>query len=255
MLDDEEDDIGEIGIAPFVKWVLREGITSERVRPLLTLANLLCSDGRLFDLQRDAGPGWLDEDLAAEWLSLAEPQEVALLLRDRIGPYLSPQLFKTVVERTFAASPDIEVLSVLMYFAGKYLDRQPGVLVLPVQLAKQLLDSDDFDHRLGGLIALPHTEASLTDIAAHITAILQRDDWMTDRWAGLNLLLRVFEGKGPRQSEAIEQSTLDRLQAVLTQLTDTAPDGNARRAAEHCIYLLQLNRDKNQEIYEKGLED
>lgn len=242
MLDDEEDDVGEIGLGPFIKWVLRHGTTSERVRPLLTLANFLCIDVRLVKLQRDAAPGWLDEDLIAEWLSLAEPQEVALILRDRIGTYLSPELFKAVVERTLAASSDIEVQSDLMFSAGLYLEKQPGVLVLPVELAKQLLASDDFDHRLGGLRSLPHTTASLSDIAAHVTAILQRDDWMTDRWSGLSLFMRVLDERGPRRSETIEQNTLDRLQAVLAQLADTAPDENARRVVEHCMHLSQARK-------------
>ena len=242
MLDDEEEDVGEIGLGPFIKWVLRHGTASERVRPLLTLASFVFSDARLYDLQREAAPGWLDEGLIAEWLSLAEPQEVALLLRDRVGTYLSPQLFKTVVEHTLAASSDIEALSPLMFSAGLYLEKHPGAFVLPVQLAKQLLASDDFDHRLGGLRSLPHTTASLSDIAAHVTAVLQRDDWMTDRWSGLSLFMRVLDEKGPRQSESIEQNALDRLQAVLAQLADTAPDENARRVVEHCMHLSQARK-------------
>ena len=225
------------GIDVFIRWVLRHGVTSERTRPLVTLATFLSDDERLAGLQREAPIGSLDEALMDEFLSLADPQETVTLLAFRIGPYISPEMFRNVFERTLAASADIEVLSGLMFVAGLYLDRHPGAFPLPRKGADQLLASADLDHRLAGLKALRHSMASSSEIIAQIIVALKRDDWQ-ERWAGLSQLAQLLEQGGSQLAEATEQKTLAELRNVLTQVANIAPDTNARRAAAHCIALL-----------------
>lgn len=230
------------GMEIFIRWVLRHGVRSDRVRPYLTLASLLCDNEMLVRLQHDAPVGSLDEALLEEFLSLAVPREAVAILKGRIGPHISPEMFKRAFQRTLAESSDIEVLSGLMWVAGMYLDRHPGAFQLPRELADQLLASEELDHRLAGLKALRHTGASSTEILVQITGVLKRDDWH-EKWAGLSQLRQLLEEKGPTLADATEQRTLEELQTILEHLADTDPDANARRAAAHCSVLLGGKRN------------
>jgi len=221
------------GIDIFRRWVHHHGLTSERVRPYLTLATVLSDDETLMRLHGEACVAPLDEALLEEFLSLADPRETVALLTFRIGPLISPEMFLSVVERTVAASSDMNVLSGLMFVAGLYLDRHPGAFRLPRNLADQLLASEDLD----GLKALRHTLASPTEIVAQIVRALKRDDWQ-EKWGGLAQLRNVLED-GTQLAEAAEQEAVSDLLNVLAQIADTDSDDDARRVAGHFNALLR----------------
>ncbi|NUN03862.1 MAG: hypothetical protein HUU41_22365 [Bryobacteraceae bacterium] len=225
------------GVDVFVRWLLRHGVTDDRARPYFTVATLVCDHETLSRLRDQAPAGLLDEVLAEEFFSLADPRETVEMLTFRIGPDISPEMFKKVFERTLAASSDIEVLSGLIWVAGMYLDRHPGAFPLPRNLADELLASEDLDHRLAGLKALRHSTASSPEIVAQITTALKRDDWQ-EKWAGLSQLGQVLEATGLQLMGATDHKTLEELRSVLTEIADTVPDANARRAAAHCRALL-----------------
>jgi hypothetical protein len=64
----------------------------------------------------------------------------ALQMLERLGPSTPPERFLLVYESVLAASPDRNVLSRLMWKAGMYLDRHPGVLELPPAIAEEFLN-------------------------------------------------------------------------------------------------------------------
>ena len=235
--------MANVGVDVFVRWMRRHGVTNNRARTCFTVAKLVCDGETLYRLLDEVPACLPDESLVEELLSLADPRETVEMLSSRIGPNISPEMFRGVFERTLAASSDIEVLSVLMFEAGMYLDRHPGAFVLPRDLAEQLLNSDDLDHRLAGLKALHHGVASPAEIVAHVTRALKRED-REDRWAGLSQLTYLLEEQGPRLAEAVEREALDELRKVLAQMMDTATDANVRPMAARCGALLQAGGEE-----------
>ncbi len=159
----EDAEMAKDDIDVFIRWVRRHGVTSDRVRPYLTLITLVCDYEALARLREEVPAASLDETLVEELLSLADSRETVAMLTHRIGQDISPKVFRKAFDRTLAASSDVEVLSGLMFVAGLFLDRHPGAFTLPRRLADQLLASEDLDHRLAGLKAIRHTAASSGD--------------------------------------------------------------------------------------------
>lgn len=230
--------MSDVGVDLFMRWVRRHGVASDRVRPYITAAMLLADDESLLDLLHKAPVGSLDEDFLDEMLSLASPSETVELLQQRICRQASVDLFKRIFDRTLSASSDIDVLSGLMWVAGMYLDRHPGAFQLPRNLAEQLLVSDDLDHRLAGLKAFRHSNASRAEVVTQLTAALQRGV-REDRWSALFQLGEVLDAIKVQRLEASVAETLVALRIVLTSIAGTDPDDNVRRAAERCIGLLR----------------
>jgi hypothetical protein len=229
--------MGDPGIDVFVRWLLRRGVTSGRACPYFTVATLVCDHETLSRLRDQVPAGLLDESLAEEFLSLADPRETVEMLSLRIGRDISPDLFRKAFDRVVAASSDIDVLSGLMFVAGLYLDRHPSAFSLPRNLAHLLLRSADVDHRLAGLKALRHSTSSSGEIIVLLTAALKSDDCQ-ERDAGLSQLQQLLETDERPRVEAADQETLDELRDVLAEVVDTALDVNTRRAAARCAALL-----------------
>lgn len=136
---------------------------------------------------------------------------------ESIGPGTPPEAFRQVYDFAFARATDRDVLARLMHVAGMYLDRHPGVLVLPRTVAEELLASDDYDHLLAGLKAIRHSTASMGEIIAHFLTVMKRDTW-EERCAGLYQLDQAVRGNGAGVKAATEESVLDDLRHVLAHM-------------------------------------
>lgn len=234
----------EDGITIFERWVKRHGATTDRTRSLLTLAAFISDDERLLQLRLEAPGNWLDETLADELLTVAEPNEVVTALADGIGSCLSPGLFQKYFDWTLAHTTDIDLLSRLMFAAAMYLrHRRPGAFQLPYSLARRLLASQDLDHRLGGLKSLVHSEASVNEIYTELAKALQTDDFQ-ERWTGIGSLLWLLESEPTRRAAELDPKVLTELQRVLSEAANRAPDDNERVALGRCEALIKNWEEK-----------
>lgn len=153
---------------------------------------------------------------------------------ENIRPGTPPEAFTRVYQSVLATSPDRDVLSRLMWTAGIYLDRHPGVQILPREIAEEFLASDDIDELLAGLKAIRHSTASTGEIITHFLAVMRRESW-EEREAGLYQLGQVLTENAPSVVAAVNQSVLDDLRAVLTQMTLHHPRDHERDLASRCI--------------------
>ena len=132
---------------------------------------------------------------------------------------MSPESFQQAYDCVVAASPDRRVLARLMWIAGMYLDRHPGVFQLPRALAEELLASDDFDQLLAGLKAIRHSSASTSETIAHFVEVMKRSTW-EERYAGLYQLEQVVCGNAASVVAATGQSVLIEKVVGLVSLKD-----------------------------------
>lgn len=160
------------------------------------------------------------------------PTDVLEML-DRIGPNTPPEVFRQVYDVVSAGTADRDVLARLLHVAGMYLDRHPGVVLLPRALVEELLGSNNYDHLLAGLKAVRHSTASTGEIVARFLAVMKRHEW-EERYAGLYQLDQMVCGNGPSVAAATEEAVLDDLRSVLALFASRAPDGHARDLALRC---------------------
>jgi hypothetical protein len=157
----------------------------------------------------------------------------ALQMLERIGPSTPPETFISVYDSVLAASPDRDALAHLMFIAGMFLDRYPGVLELPRTIAEEFLASDDFDELLAGLKAIRHSTASSGEVVAHFLTVMKRNEWEV-RCAGLFQLGQVVSENATDVAATTDQSVLNDLLAVLTDMAAKAPDDHLREHATRC---------------------
>jgi hypothetical protein len=157
-----------------------------------------------------------------------------LKMVESISPATSPEAFTQVYQSVLATSPDRYILSRLMWTAGMYLDRHPGVQILPREIAEGFLASDDIDELLAGLKAIRHSTASTDEIITHFLAVMQRESW-EEREAGLYQLGQVLTENALGVVAAVDQAVLDDLRAVLAQMTLHHPRDHERDLASRCM--------------------
>jgi hypothetical protein len=221
--------VADDGIDVFIRWILHNGPTTERARAFLTLSAFLSSDERLARLWR---ADWLDERLAEEFLSFAEPEEVAALLAFRIGHQLSADLFKKAFDRALSATSDPNVVSSLISVGALYLRHHLDSFKLPYEPTQELLRSENLDDRIAGIRAIRYTEAPGSEILTAITAALTAAAW-EEKWTGLCQLSQVLDEAGPSILLSANQSDLEKLVATLTHIEQSDAELDARRSAAH----------------------
>lgn len=224
------------GIEVFLRWLKTQNPEDERARTLLTLAMFVVDDvhsNAVFSKKVDYR---LDEKLIDELFGVADAGEVVDLLKYRFGPHLSPELFKRVYDRAFAASPDQDTRAELLFVAAQFLRLNPKSFQLSKELVDELKDSDDVDHRLAAITAIRHTTAPVAEVLTVILTALGKTTF-EDKHSGLNQLAAILETDDRDISTA--PAVVDAIKVVLRHFRDCDPDVDVRRASEHMLALLQ----------------
>ena len=125
-------EMADEGASVLVRSISRRGEIDEVMRSYLTVAILLSDDESLRRLITNEVPNrGLDEALVREFLSVAEPHEVAKILWSPIGRLISPELFRQVFERNIEATSDLGVLHYLIGAAVDFDRLHPGTTRFP----------------------------------------------------------------------------------------------------------------------------
>ncbi len=155
-----------------------------------------------------------------------------------VGPDDPPETFVAFYESVLAASSDPDILSRLMFTAGMYLDRHPGVLRLPRGTAEKFLASKDFDELLAGLKAIRHSTATTGEIIAHYLTVMKRDA-SQERNAALYQLGQFICDCDASVVPVIDPSVLTELDSLLFHMAVHAQDVLVRDMASRCSATLR----------------